>query len=137
MFTAKIWFSLFDYFVTAHAIIAKIIGLVYLIGKIILISTKKLFFIIFVAVWIKFGSKKWSELLVTHILKPCFIMSVTPQTPTLKDLSSPKVLSVILLNSLPGKLSTFITQGMTMYRPNWSTAKLCWIYFYFSWSLPK
>ena len=27
---------------------------------------------IFVAVWIKFGSEKWSELLVTPILKPCF-----------------------------------------------------------------
>ena len=63
MFTAKKLFSFFDYFVTAHAIITKIIGLVYLFGKIILI---------FVAVWIKFGSEKWSELLVTPILKPCF-----------------------------------------------------------------
>ena len=26
---------------------------------------------IFVAVWIKLGSEKWSKLLVTHILKPC------------------------------------------------------------------
>ena len=27
---------------------------------------------IVVAVWIKFGSEKWSELLVTPILKPCY-----------------------------------------------------------------
>ena len=43
MFTAKKLFSFFDYFVTAHAIITKIIGLVYLIGKIILISKKYIF----------------------------------------------------------------------------------------------
>ena len=41
MFTAKKLFSFFDYFVTAHAIITKIIGLVYLIGKIILLKKKK------------------------------------------------------------------------------------------------
>ena len=43
MFTAKKLFSFFDYFVTAHAIITKIIGLVYLFGKIILISKKNIF----------------------------------------------------------------------------------------------
>ena len=43
MFTAKKLFSFFDYFVTAHAIITKIIGLVYLIGKIILISKTNIF----------------------------------------------------------------------------------------------
>ena len=40
MFTAKKLFSFFDHFVTAHAIITKIIGLVYLFRKIILILKK-------------------------------------------------------------------------------------------------
>ena len=43
MFTAKKLFTFFDYFVTAHAIITKTIGLVYLIVKIILISQKDIF----------------------------------------------------------------------------------------------
>ena len=41
MFTAKKLFSFFDYLVIAHAIITKIIGLVYLFSKII--SEKKYF----------------------------------------------------------------------------------------------
>ena len=44
MFTAKKLFPFFDYFVTAHAIITKIISLVHLIGKIILISKKYIFY---------------------------------------------------------------------------------------------
>ena len=42
---------------------------------------------IFVAVCIKFGSKKWSELLVTPILKPCYTYRVmgTPVEATLWD----------------------------------------------------
>ena len=44
MFTAKKIFSFFDHFVTAHAIVTKIIGSVYLIGEIILISKKYIFY---------------------------------------------------------------------------------------------
>ena len=103
MFTAKKLFSFFDYFVTAYAIITKIIGLVYLLGKIILIS-KKIKIMIFVAVWIKFGSKKWSELLVTPIMKPCFM----PVTLNLKLL----ILSLNLkqLGSLSMILPVLMTQ---------------------------
>ena len=43
MFTAKKLFSFFDYFVTAHAIITKTIGLMYIFGKSILISKKYIF----------------------------------------------------------------------------------------------
>ena len=40
---SQTFFFFFDYFVTAHAIITKIIGLVYLFRKIILISKKIIF----------------------------------------------------------------------------------------------
>ena len=53
---------------------------------------------IFLAVWIKFGSEKWSELLVTPILKPCFILLEAVSG------SLPQVVLVILLVAVSGIL---------------------------------